>query len=293
MDWNLIKTFLAVAETGTLIAAAERLRLSQPTVGRHIDELEAATGLTLFMRGRRGMALTEAGLSLLDDARGMAKEADHFLLRASGRANEVSGPVRITASDIVANYLLPPILVALKDAEPGIDIELVPSNAVANLLARDADIAIRMTRPMQNDLIAVKVNDFAMGTYAHERYLAKAGVPEAVDDLAGHRLVGYDRDMLILNGMKALGIEGDRSLFTFRTDDQVAYWELVKAGAGVGFGARWLGRQTPELRRILPDLDIPALPMWLASHQELRTSLKIRRVMDFLREAISEMPLSA
>ncbi len=292
MDWNLIKTFLVVAETGTLLAAAEALRLSQPTVGRHIDELEAATGLTLFIRGRRGMALTEAGLSLLDDARSMAKEADHFLLRASGRASEASGPVRITASDIVANYLLPPILVALKDTEPGIDIELAPSNAVANLLARDADIAIRMTRPIQNDLIAVKLNDFAMGTFAHERYLAKTGVPETVQDLAGHRLVGYDRDMLILNGMKALGIEGDRSLFTFRTDDQVAYWELVKAGAGVGFGARWLARQTPELRRILPDLNIPPLPMWLASHQELRTSLKIRRVMDFLREAISAMPLA-
>ena len=292
MDWNLIKTFLAVAETGTLLAAAETLRLSQPTVGRHIDELEAATGLTLFIRGRRGMTLTEAGLSLLDDARSMAKEADHFLLRASGRASEASGPVRITASDIVANYLLPPILVALKDAEPGIDIELAPSNAVANLLARDADIAIRMTRPVQNDLIAVKLNELAMGVYAHEGYLARTGVPETVEDLAGHRLVGYDRDMLILNGMKALGIEGDRSLFTFRTDDQVAYWELVKAGAGVGFGARWLGRQTPELRRILPGLNIPALPMWLASHEELRTSLKIRRVMDFLREAISTMPLS-
>lgn len=114
MDWNLIKTFLAVAEQGTLLSAAEALRLSQPTVGRHIDELEAATGLTLFVRGRRGMALTEAGLSLLDDARGMAKEADHFLLRASGRASEVAGPVRITASDIVSTYLMPPILVALK-----------------------------------------------------------------------------------------------------------------------------------------------------------------------------------
>lgn len=293
MDWNLIKTFLAVAEQRTLLAAATALRISQPTVGRHIDELETATGLTLFVRGRRGMALTEAGLALLDDARAMAKEADHFLLRASGRASEASGPVRITASDIVATYVLPPILVALKEAEPGIDIELAPSNTVANLLARDADIAIRMVRPMQNDLIAVKVNDFAMGTHAHEHYLERHGEPETVDDLFGHRLVGYDRDTLILNGMKALGMEGDRSLFTFRTDDQVAYWELVKSGAGIGFGALWLGRQTPGVHHILPSLRIPPLPMWLASHEELRTSLKIRRVMDFLREAIAAMPLSA
>lgn len=293
MDWNLIKTFLAVAEQRTLLAAATALRISQPTVGRHIDELETATGLTLFVRGRRGMALTEAGLALLDDARAMAKEADHLLLRASGRASEASGPVRITASDIVATYVLPPILVALKEAEPGIDIELAPSNTVANLLARDADIAIRMVRPMQNDLIAVKVNDFAMGTHAHARYLERHGEPKTVDDLFAHRLVGYDRDTLILNGMKALGMEGDRSLFTFRTDDQVAYWELVKSGAGIGFGALWLGRQTPGVRHILPSLRIPPLPMWLASHEELRTSLKIRRVMDFLREAIAAMPLSA
>ncbi len=146
---------------------------------------------------------------------------------------------------------------------------------------------------MQNDLIAVKVNDFAMGVHAHERYLEKAGTPQTVEDLFSHRMVGYDRDMQILNGMKALGIQGDRSLFTFRTDDQVTYWELVRAGAGIGFGAIWLGRQTPGMRHIVPDLKIPALPMWLASHEELRTSLKIRRVMDFLREAIAAMPLSA
>jgi DNA-binding transcriptional LysR family regulator len=293
MDWNLIKTFLAVAEQQTLLAAAQALGLSQPTVGRHIDELEAATGLTLFVRGRRGMALTEAGLSLLEDARGMAREADHFMLRVSGRANDVSGPVRISASDIVATYLLPPLLVALKNEEPGIDIELVPSNTVANLLARDADIAVRMVRPVQNDLIAVKVNNFAIGTHAHETYLARHGEPQSVEDFSRHRLVGYDRDMQILNAMKAMGIPGDRSLFTFRTDDQVTYWELVKAGAGIGFGSLWLGRQTPGVRRIVPELQIPALPMWLASHQELRTSLKIRRVMDFLREAIGAMPLAA
>jgi DNA-binding transcriptional LysR family regulator len=293
MDWNLIKTFLAVARSGTLLSAAEALRLSQPTVGRHIDELEAATGLTLFVRGRRGMALTEAGLSLLEDARAMAREADHFLLRVSGRSTDVSGPVRITASDVVATYLLPPILVALKDAEPGIDIELVPSNTVANLLARDADIAIRMVRPVQNDLIAVKVNDFAIGTHAHESYLARHGEPQSVEDFSGHRMVGYDRDMQILNAMNAMGIPGDRSLFTFRTDDQVTYWEFVKAGAGIGFGSLWLGRQTPGVRRIVPELQIPALPMWLASHQELRTSLKIRRVMDFLREALGAIPLSS
>jgi DNA-binding transcriptional LysR family regulator len=292
IDWNLIRSFLAVSDSGSLIAAAKAQGVSQPTIGRHIDELEAATGLTLFVRGRGGMILTQAGLSLLEDARGMAAEAQRFSLKAAGRAAEVSGAVRITASDVVSNYILPPILTALKDAEPGIDIELVPSNAVANLLARDADIAIRMVRPLQNDVIATKVNEMAMGTYAHQTYLDAFGEPESIEDFNGHRLVGYDRDMLILNGMAELGIRGDRSHFTFRTDDQVAYWELVKAGAGIGFGAHWIARKTPELRALLPLLPIPALPMWLASHQELKTSLKIRRAMDFLDAELRKLPLA-
>jgi DNA-binding transcriptional LysR family regulator len=291
-DWNLIRSFLAVADAGTLLAAAKKSRVSQPTIGRHIDELEAAIGVTLFVRGRSGMALTEAGLSLLADARAMAAEADRFSLKAAGRSADVSGTVRITASNVVATYILPPILAALKNAEPGIDIELVPSNTVANLLARDADIAIRMVRPVQNDLIAMKVNALAMGVHAHQTYLAVFGEPQDVEALYHHRLVGYDRDPLILNAMAAMGLRNDRHMFTFRTDDQVAYWELVKAGAGIGFGSRFLARQTPGMKTIMHDLKIEALPMWLASHQELKTSLKIRKVMDFLQAEIGKLPLA-
>jgi DNA-binding transcriptional LysR family regulator len=161
---------------------------------------------------------------------------------------------------------------------------------VANLLARDADIAIRMVRPVQNDLIAVKVNDMALGIYAHRKYLDRFGVPQSWDELSAgaHHLVGLDRDMLIMNSMQAMGIDGDRSLFTFRTDDQVAYWELVRAGAGIGFGSCWVARQMTGIVRVLRHVSIPPLPMWLATHQELRTSLKIRRTMDFLRAALSE-----
>ncbi len=293
IDWNLIRSFLSVAETGSLLAGAAHSGISQPTIGRHIDELEKALSLTLFVRGRSGAQLTEAGLSLLDEARTMAAEADRFLVKAAGRSTDVSGTVRITASDVVATYILPPVLVALKDAEPGIDIELVPSNAVANLLSRDADIAVRMVRPTQNDVIASKVNTLVMGVYAHRNYLKKFGAPGSAEDLFGgrHRMIGNDRDTLILDGMARLGFKGERDLFTFRTDDQVAYWELIRAGAGIGFGARWIARQMTGIVRLLPEIQVPGLPMWLASHQELRTSLKIRRVMDFLHAELSDMLL--
>lgn len=295
LDWNLVRSFLAVAETGSLLGGAARLSVSQPTIGRHIDELERSLALSLFVRDRSGARLTEAGLSVLEEARTMAAEADRFLLKAAGRSADVAGTVRITASEVVATYVLPQVLVALKDAEPGIDVELVASNTVANLLARDADIAVRMVRPAQNDLMAVKVNDLGMGTYAHRDYLDRFGTPEKPEDLFGgrHRVIGFDRDPQILHAMARLGFAGDRSMFTFRTDHQVACWELVRAGAGIGFGSRWIAGQMKGLVRIVPQLEIPSLPMWLASHQELKSSLKIRRTMDFLRDKLSRMPLDA
>ncbi len=292
MDWNLVQSFLAVADAGTLIKAAEKIKVSQPTLGRHIGDLEEAMGLSLFIRGRSGMKLTEAGLSLVEDARRMAEQAQNISLKAAGQVSSLKGTVRLTASDVVSAYFLPAILTRLRSAEPEIDIELVSSNQVDNLLSRDADIAVRMVRPEQNDLIARKVTDIAMGSYASQAYLTVFGTPATPEELLTHRLIGFDRNDLILRYIHSLGYQADRTAFAFRTDAQVVNWELVKAGAGIGFGGQYLASLTPDLVRVLPDLHIPSLPVWLASHQDLRTSLRIRRVMDFLYESLSALPLS-
>jgi DNA-binding transcriptional LysR family regulator len=291
-DWNLIKSFLAVLDAGTLSGAAQVTKISQPTLGRHIDELENATGLVLFERGRSGMTPTPDAIALVEEARTMQGGAAAFAMTASGRETSVEGTIRITASEVVSTYVLPEILVALMDAEPAIEIELVATNSVENLLARDADIAIRMIRPKQNDLIARKVSDFAMGAFARKDYLEHRGVPQTVDDMLGHRLIGYDRTDLIERGMERLGIAANRSAFRFRTDHQVAYWELVKAGAGIGFGPVFVASRSPDLVQVVPQLDIEPLPFWLASHRELRHSAKVRRVYDFLAESISALELS-
>ena len=291
-DWNLIKSFLAVLEAGTLLGAAEKTGISQPTLGRHVSELEAATGLNLFVRGRAGMAPTHNALALAEEARTMQAGAAAFAMTASGRDRRIEGTVRITASEVVSTYMLPDVLSALVEEEPAIEIELVATNTVANLLARDADIALRMVRPTQNDLIARKVNDIAMGAFARRDYLDRYGTPESIDELQRHRLIGYDRTDLIERGMERLGISFRRSLFRLRTDHQVAYWEMVKAGGGIGFGPVFNARNSPELVHVLPELDIQPLPCWLASHQELRHSPKVRRVYDFLAARIGALALS-
>jgi DNA-binding transcriptional LysR family regulator len=283
LDWNLIRSFVSVAESGSLIAAARRVGVSQPALGRHIDELERDLGLTLFVRGRAGMRLTDAGMALLEDARAIRRDVDHLLLRAAVRSDSVSGPVRIAASQVMAVYVLPAILARLKQAEPGLEIELVADNAIANLLARDADIAIRMARPVQNDLIAQKIGDLALGCFAHRDYVARRGAPASLAELTGHDLVGYDRVSRIIDAMSQFGVTLERSGFAFRTDDEVAQWELVRAGAGVGFAQMAVAAGDPNLERLLGDLPLPRLPLWLAAHQDLRTSRRIRRVQDFLQ----------
>lgn len=287
LDWNLIRSFVAVAETGSLSAAARRLTASQPTLGRHVAELEAALGVVLFRRGRRGYALTEGGAALYERARTMAEQATAFQRLATGSAERVAGTVRVTASEIVSAYVLPSILTRLGEAEPEIEVEIVASNAVENLLRRDADIAIRMTEPAQLDLVARKVADLELTACAAKSYLARRGTPRRPEDLAGHDLVGYDRGPELIDGFRALGIEIDRNAFRFRTDNQIVLWEAVRAGNGVGFGQKPLVARDPLVEAILPDLRIPfVLPMWLAMHRDVRTSPRIRRVADFLFEEL-------
>jgi len=291
-DWNLVKSFLAVIEQETMLRASKVLKASQPTIGRHITELETITGLTLFDRSRNGMRPTDAALSLARQARDMQREADGFSLLATARDDKLEGTVCITASQIVANFVLPQIIAEFREAEPGIQIELVASNRVENLLARDADIAVRMAQPTQNDIIAVKVSDFGLGAYAHKNYLKNRPPAESPADIPQHTVLGYDRDDLIMDGMAEHGINMTRNDFAIRTDDQVAYWHLLCAGAGIGFAPSYMAAKNQNLVRLFKDLPIAPLPMWLASHHELKTNLRIRRTMDFLREALRKLPLS-
>ncbi|RWB72879.1 MAG: LysR family transcriptional regulator [Mesorhizobium sp.] len=285
-DWNLIKSFVAVAETGSLSGAARRLAASQPTLGRHIAELEAALGVTLFRRGRRGYELTEAGSTLYERGRAVNEQANAFSLLALGSVEAIEGTVRIAASEVVAAFVLPQMMARLGEEEPGIEVEIVASNQVENLLRRDADIAIRMVRPAQNELVARKVTDIPLCLCAASVYLDRRGRPEKSADLTDHALVGFDRSDEIIRGFTSFGIPVGRSHFRFRTDNQIVLWEAVRTGNGIGLGQEPLADRDPDLEKLLPDVPLPVLPVWLAMHRDIRTSMRIRRVADFLHEEL-------
>jgi DNA-binding transcriptional LysR family regulator len=286
-DWSLIHSFLAALDQGSLLGAARVLQMSQPTVGRHVAELESQLGVVLFERTGRGLVPTAMALQLAVAARGMEAGALQLSRTLSGAQTQTSGTVRITASVPVAVVLMPPVLAQLRLALPEIQVELVSSNQVSNLLRREADIAVRMVRPEQASLVARKLGEVSLGAYAHRSYLARRGAPTTPADLLKHDLIGSDTDNAILQGFQALGFPVTRGAFVLRSDDFIVQWQAVRAGLGVGFCADYMARTDPDVLRVLPEvLRIPPLPMWLAVHREIRTSQRIRAVFDFLAEAL-------
>jgi len=285
-DWALVRSFLAVLDAGSLMGAARKIGAQQPTLSRHVAELEAQLGAPLFERTGRGVTPTAAALAIADAARQMEQGADQLARQLIGKRDATAGSVRITTSQVAAAYLMPPVLAALQRAEPGIQVELVASNQLSNLLRREADIAVRMVRPAQGSLVARKLADIPLGTAAHVSYLERSGTPRKPQDLLQHRLIGYDRDDTIERGFAQLGLVLPRHAFALRTDDQVAYGRLIASGAGIGFVALYNTAHWPGVQRLLPMLQIPPLPCWLAVHREIRGSKVVRRVYDFLAEAI-------
>lgn len=287
IDWNLLKSFCAVADMGSLTAAAGVLGMSQPTLSRQMTELEELLGAALFERVARGLRLTDAGNAMLPAARHMLAAAQAVSLAAAGQDRAVEGTVRITASEVMSAFVLPPILAALRKTYPAIQIELVASNRIDNLLEREADIAIRMVRPTQAGLISKKVADYPLGFYAHKR--CAAGVrPGKANSLAqGLDWIGLDQSNQLIEGFRAAGWKIDRSFFSFRCDNQIVGWHAVLAGLGVGIGMKRVARQYPDLVQVMKDQKVPDLPVWLTAHRELRDSPRIRAVFDFLTDGLA------
>lgn len=285
-DWSLVRSFLAVVEHGSLLAAARQLQSSQPTIGRHMTELESQLGLVLFERTGRGLLPTDAALRLVESARTMQSGADQLARSVVGSDPLTSGTVRITASQPVACYVLPPLLAQMRLTLPEVQVELVASNTVSNLLRREADIAVRMVRPEQATVIARRVGKVAIKACAHQDYLRRRGIPRHPSDLLSHDLIGGDRNDETLKGFAARGFPVKREQFAFRSDDLIVVWQAVRAGLGVGFASEHLIRTDPAIVPLLPKLKIEPLPVWLAVHKEIRTSKRIRAIYDFLSDAL-------
>jgi len=273
-NWEWYRSFVSVLETGSLSAAGRAMGLTQPTVGRHIDSLEAALGLRLFTRSFDGFSPTDAALELRPYAESLATTAAALRRVASSHGDGVRGTVRLTASEVVAVEVLPPILAALRRAHPALVVELVLSNPVDDLLRREADIAVRMLPPTQDALVARRVGRIELGLHAHERYLAEHGTPRTMAQLKRHTLIGFDTESPLARKLQARWPALARDAFGLRTDSDLAHLAALRAGFGVGICQVPLGRRDPSLVRVLAREFAPTMDTWIAMHEDLRDSAR-------------------
>jgi DNA-binding transcriptional LysR family regulator len=285
-SWDLYRSFLAVLQTSSLSGGARLLGLTQPTLARHISELEEALGLELFVRSPRGLSPTDAGLTLRSHAEALSAAAAALVRAASGVGKTIAGTVRVTASEVVAIEVLPPILATLRAQHPALEIELCPSNTVEDLLRRDADIAVRTGTPKQAALLVKRLGTITLGLHAHRRYLDRAGVPRRMEDLHHHSVIGFDRITPTIRGMLAQVPGYERVRFALRVDDDVAQLAAIRAGFGLGLCQVAVARRDPQLVRVLPTVLDFKLGTWLAMHESLRTTPRCRVVFDGLARGL-------
>lgn len=287
ISWDLIRSFQAVSEAGSLSSASRKLGLTQPTVGRHIDLLEAELHVPLFTRSREGMVLTERGNDLIGTAQQMDDSATAFERLAYGFEEEVSGTLRISANEVFGVMIMPGLISAFMAEHTGIDIELVVSNDASNLLKRDADIAVRLFRPQQNDLVARKLTELPLGLYASHAHLEQHGEPNSINDLRNHAFIGFDRDASIIEAAQAMGVTFSVSDFSFRSDNILTHMTAVRSGVGIGFLHQGLAQNWNDVRQVLKDTPLPKLELWLVCHTDIRHNKRVRLMMDFLTKNLT------
>jgi DNA-binding transcriptional LysR family regulator len=281
--WDLYRSFLEVLRTGSLSAASRSLGLTQPTIGRHIAMLEKTLhGKALFTRSRTGLQPTETARELRPHAELMAAAAASLLRAASGGEEEMKGAVRITASEVIGAEVLPQILTEFRARHPGVIVEISLSNQSADLLRRDADIAVRMVRPSQKALVARRVGKTALGLHASRQYLETRGTPRQLADLQQHALIGFDRQPSVSRDLK-LPMPFTRELFAYRCDSDLGQLAAIRAGFGIGvcqYGVA--ASSSPPLVSILPQEFRLELDIWIVMHEALRKTARIRAMFDHL-----------
>jgi DNA-binding transcriptional LysR family regulator len=282
-DWQWWRYFLALQQNGSVNKAAAELGISQPTLGRHLLAMETKLGQSLFDRSTQGLSITQFGANLLEECLQMQASAERLQRISKGAEQQLSGRIRLSANEIIALFYLPKILPAFLDTYPELSVEIEVSNRASNLDKRDSDIAIRMFRPTQLDLVTRHIMDIPLGFYAHPSYLEKYGTPKTLEDFYNYRALGYDRDLQFEEGGRAMGWEIHNENFKFRTDFMPLHLAMAKEGGGIVATHQILGEQA-GLTLLDFDIRLPDLPIFLTCHRDVQHNKKIRVLMDYLAE---------
>lgn len=287
LDWNLVRTFVAVGRSGSLAAGARCLGITHPTAARHIQQLEETLGMSLFSRTAKGLVLNDAGKRLDTSARVMHDSAMAF--QATSEAVRESPLQRVTLSvgDVLAE-LLPEVLLSElnDDGEPGLSIDMMVTNDLVNLLQRDADIALRNVRPSQQELLCKKLGSLKMGVFAHRDYLAKYGMLN-FENIAKHRFIdGLTRDYL-RRGAAERGFEISADQIVMRSDSVSCKRAAVRAGWGIAVFPQWMAKNEPDWVSVFAVEEVIDMDVWLVARPEVRENQQLFGLFKRLSDSLA------
>jgi len=285
-NWDGFRYFIAAAEGGSLTAAAKQLGSNQPTVGRQIDALETALGLKLFQRSVKGLILTEEGALVLEQAQEMRSVVDKIQRNNQGEEQEISGTVRLALPEGLCLEVLTPILPLFYRDYPNINLILNVSSNSANLTRGEADIAVRLFRPREANLVARHLGRMSMGLFASSAYLENHGYPATAAELKQHRIIAYGDQLSALAENQWLLKQAASLSSALSSDNTIARLKATVAGVGISIQPQLFCRTNPELVPVLEDIKLPDHEVWIAYHSDLRHLARIRAVAGFISEKL-------
>ncbi|NJN47754.1 MAG: LysR family transcriptional regulator [Candidatus Competibacteraceae bacterium] len=287
-DWDDYRHFLAVAETGSLSAAARLLGVTQPTVGRRIQDLETRLGARLFERLSHGYVLSPAGENIRELAKDMQKQALTIERRVSGENTRISGRVCVSTTEGLAVYWLASKLPLLKNQYPELDVELVIGLPLLDVLRREADVVLRVGTPGSEELIGRRVSKVVCGLYGSQAYLSAHGEPRRLTDLAQHTIIDSVRDIANLQQVNHLREVSKGAKVSLRCNHLITQLAAARAGLGLLALPSYMAWNLPELRRVLHNDFAVVLDLWLLTHRELRRTARVKAVINFIAQHVTQ-----
>jgi DNA-binding transcriptional LysR family regulator len=289
-DWNDLRHFLAVARTGSTLAAARMLGVNQTTAARRVAALEQALGMKLFDRKRTGCALTEAGHELLAAAERVEVEANALAAAAGAMGRRVSGVIRVTTNEGLANVVMAPAISAFRRLHPKVRVDLMVDERRLDLGRGAADVALRTgPRPTESGLVGRRLIPIGWAAYCSRDYAERQGCPESVESLGRHALIGAEGPIAALPGWTWLQGAAPEAEVAARSSSVTNLISAVKAGLGVTVLPCFLADTEPSLVRCLGPIEGVRSELWLLTREDLRDVPRIRAFLDFLAAYVAGM----
>lgn len=291
MDWDHLRFFAALAQTGTLAGAARTLNVEHTTVARRIQALEQQLGHPLFVRDASGHKLNEAGRQLLPVAQAMehaARGLDQLGLQAAQQPAAVAGLVRVGVTEGLGVQLLAAPLAQLAQQYPKLSIDLLALPRLMHLSRREADIVISLERPKRGTVVVSKLADYHLYLYGERQYLARKPLVRTSDDLRHHQFIDYVDDMLFSKELQLLAQVHKPAHYVFRSTSIAAQYAAVRTGVGVAVLPAFLADKDPLLQRVLPEVAKFERTFWMSMPEEAKGSLRIQTVWRLLKQVMTE-----